>query len=374
MLFSKVSKLNPKLKNNYFCIVKIHEKYIERCIQIAKNGLGTTYPNPLVGSVIVYDNKIIGEGWHRKAGEPHAEVNAINSVKDKSLLDKATIYVSLEPCSHFGKTPPCCDLIIKNKIPNIVIGTVDPNVKVAGNGIKRLIEAGTKVSVGVLENECNELNKRFFTFHQKKRPYIILKWAQSEDGFIAPDAKFRKTLNENQKRPVWITNQYSRQLVHKWRSEEQAILVGTQTVIDDNPKLDVRDWTGNNPIRVVLDLNNRTPNNSQVFDNQIKTIVISKSRQDVIKENLIFENIAFEKNIAQQLAEAMYRHQIQSVIIEGGRQTLQTFIDAKLWDEARFFSGNTIFTEGTTAPTLPKNHIEKQFIGQDELIISRNHD
>ncbi|WP_040473804.1 bifunctional diaminohydroxyphosphoribosylaminopyrimidine deaminase/5-amino-6-(5-phosphoribosylamino)uracil reductase RibD [Flavobacterium frigoris] len=354
--------------------MKIHEKYIERCIQIAKNGLGTTYPNPLVGSVIVYDNKIIGEGWHRKAGEPHAEVNAINSVKDKSLLDKATIYVSLEPCSHFGKTPPCCDLIIKNKIPNIVIGTVDPNVKVAGNGIKRLIEAGTKVSVGVLENECNELNKRFFTFHQKKRPYIILKWAQSEDGFIAPDAKFRKTLNENQKRPVWITNQYSRQLVHKWRSEEQAILVGTQTVIDDNPKLDVRDWTGNNPIRVVLDLNNRTPNNSQVFDNQIKTIVISKSRQDVIKENLIFENIAFEKNIAQQLAEAMYRHQIQSVIIEGGRQTLQTFIDAKLWDEARFFSGNTIFTEGTTAPTLPKNHIEKQFIGQDELIISRNHD
>lgn len=347
--------------------MKIHEKYIERCIQLAKNGLGTTYPNPMVGSVIVYDNKIIGEGWHRKAGEPHAEVNAINSVKDKSLLDKATIYVSLEPCSHFGKTPPCCDLIIKNKIPNVVIGTVDPNVKVAGNGIKRLIEAGTKVTVSVLENECNELNKRFFTFHQKKRPYIILKWAESQDGFIAPQSK-------TEQKPVWITNPYSRQLVHKWRSEEQAILVGTQTVIDDNPKLDVRDWTGCNPIRVVLDQNNRIPNNRQVFDNQNKTIVISKTIQNVAQENLIFEIVDLEKNTAQQLAEAMYGHQIQSIIIEGGRQTLQTFIDANLWDEARVFIGTTLFTAGTRAPALSKSYCTKQKIGSDELIISRNHD
>jgi diaminohydroxyphosphoribosylaminopyrimidine deaminase/5-amino-6-(5-phosphoribosylamino)uracil reductase len=354
--------------------VKTHEKYIKRCIQLAKNGLGTSYPNPLVGSVIVYDNKIIGEGWHRKAGEPHAEVNAINSVKDKSLLQKSTIYVSLEPCSHFGKTPPCCDLIIKNKIPNVVIGTVDPNVKVAGNGIKKLIADGLKVTVGILENECNELNKRFFTFHQKKRPYIILKWAESQDGFIAPDAIFRKTLNDNEKKPVWITNPYSRQLVHKWRSEEQAILVGTQTVVDDNPKLDVRDWTGNNPIRVVLDQNNRIPNDRHVLDNQLKTIVISKTIRNIDKENLIFEIVVFEKNMAQQLTEAMYRHQIQSVIIEGGRQTLQTFIDTNLWDEARVFSGNTLFTEGTKAPTLQKSYYKKQFIGQDELIISRNHD
>ncbi|SDW87172.1 bifunctional diaminohydroxyphosphoribosylaminopyrimidine deaminase/5-amino-6-(5-phosphoribosylamino)uracil reductase RibD [Flavobacterium degerlachei] len=347
--------------------MKIHEKYIERCIQLAKNGLGTTYPNPLVGSVIVYDNKIIGEGWHKKAGEPHAEVNAINSVKDKSLLQKATIYVSLEPCSHFGKTPPCCDLIIKNKIPNVVIGTVDPNVKVAGNGIKKLIEAGAKITVGVLEDECNELNKRFFTFHQKKRPYIILKWAESQDGFIAPQSK-------TEQKPVWITNTYSRQLVHKWRSEEQAILVGTQTVIDDNPKLDVRDWTGNNPTRVVLDLNNRIPNNSHVFDNQYKTIVLSKTTRDVDQENLIFEIVTFDKNKAQQLTELMFKHQIQSVIIEGGRQTLQTFIDANLWDEARVFSGNTLFAKGTRAPALPKSNCKKQLIGQDELIISRNHD
>lgn len=223
-----------------------HEFYMKRCIELAKNGLGTTYPNPLVGSVIVHDGKIIGEGWHKKAGEPHAEVNAVNSVKDKSLLKEATIYVSLEPCSHFGKTPPCCDLIIANKIPNVVVGTVDPFAKVAGNGIKKLIESGKNVTIGILEDECNELNKRFFTFHQKKRPYIILKWAETTDGFIAP-------ISKEEKSPVWITNPYSRQLVHKWRTEEQAILVGTNTVLDDNPKLDARDFSGNNPVRIVLD-------------------------------------------------------------------------------------------------------------------------
>jgi diaminohydroxyphosphoribosylaminopyrimidine deaminase/5-amino-6-(5-phosphoribosylamino)uracil reductase len=347
--------------------VKIQEKYIRRCIELAKNGLGTTYPNPMVGSVIVYDDKIIGEGWHKKAGEPHAEVNAINSVKDKSLLNKATIYVSLEPCSHFGKTPPCCDLIIKNKIPNVVIGTVDPNEKVAGNGIKKLIEAGTHVTIGILEAECNELNKRFFTFHEKKRPYIILKWAESKDGFIAP-------LEKLEKKPVWITNQYSRQLVHKWRSEEQAILVGTQTVIDDNPKLDVRDWTGNNPIRVVLDQNKRISNDSQIFDGQTKTIVFSKFKPTVEKENIIFEVIDFEQNIATQIVQKLYQHQIQSVIIEGGRQTLQTFIEENLWDEARIFIGDIKIKEGINAPTLVKKSFEKLSIGNDELILSRNDD
>ena len=354
--------------------MKIHEKYISRCIELAKNGLGTTYPNPLVGSVIVYNNKIIGEGWHKKAGEPHAEVNAVNSVKDKSLLKKATIYVSLEPCSHFGKTPPCCDLIIKNEIPNVVIGTVDPNVKVAGNGIKKLIEAGINVTVGILEAECHELNKRFFTFHEKKRPYIILKWAESQDGFIAPEEALRKAQNDNEKKPVWITNTYSRQLVHKWRSEEQAILVGTQTVIDDNPKLNVRDWAGNNPIRVVLDQNNRIPTDSHLFNNQIKTIVFSKLKNPIEKENCIFETIDFEQNIAQQIMETLYQHQIQSVIIEGGRQTLQTFIDANLWDEARIFVGNVQFNAGTKAPILDKSQYEKYSIGNDELIISRKHD
>ncbi|RKS95512.1 diaminohydroxyphosphoribosylaminopyrimidine deaminase [Flavobacterium limicola] len=347
--------------------MKIHEKYIRRCIELAKNGLGTTYPNPLVGSVIVYEDKIIGEGWHKKSGEPHAEVNAVNSVKDKSLLKKATIYVSLEPCSHFGKTPPCCDLIIKNKIPNVVIGTVDPNIKVAGNGIKKLMEAGIHVTVGILEEECNELNKRFFTFHEKKRPYIILKWAESQDGFIAPKEKLEK-------KPVWITNPYSRQLVHKWRTEEQAILVGTQTAIDDNPKLNARDWSGNNPIRLVIDQNNRIPEHNHIFDNQAKTILFSKSRNSIKKENTIFEIIDFEKNIVEQIVQILYQHQIQSVIIEGGRHTLQTFIDANLWDEARIFVGSVEFKEGTKAPNIAKNQFKKQSIGNDELILSKNYD
>jgi diaminohydroxyphosphoribosylaminopyrimidine deaminase/5-amino-6-(5-phosphoribosylamino)uracil reductase len=321
----------------------------------------------MVGSVIVYENRIIGEGWHKKAGEPHAEVNAVNSVKDKSLLKKATIYVSLEPCSHFGKTPPCSELIIKHEIPKVVVGTVDPNVKVAGNGIKNLIEAGIKVTVGILENECNELNKRFFTSHQKKRPYIILKWAESQDGFISPKVKAEQ-------KPVWITNAYSRQLVHKWRSEEQAILVGTQTVIDDNPKLDVRDWTGNNPVRIVLDQHNRIEKESHVFDNQIKTIVFVKKIPNIAKENLIFEYLDFGKNIEIQLVARVYKHQIQSVIIEGGLQTLQTFIDANLWDEARVFKGNVFLQEGTKAPIISAFCLEKQIVNQDEPLIFKNHD
>ena len=362
-----VIEIGANLKKNYFYNVKIHEQYIRRCIQLAKNGLGTTYPNPLVGSVIVYDGIIIGEGWHKKSGEPHAEVNAVNSVQDKSLLKKATIYVSLEPCSHFGKTPPCCDLIIKNKIPNVVIGTVDPNVKVAGNGIKKLVEAGTKVTVGVLENECNELNKRFFTFHNKKRPYIILKWAESQDGFIAP-------LEKLEKKPVWITNPYSRQLVHKWRTEEQAILVGTKTVIDDNPKLNARDWSGSNPVRVVLDQKNRISADYHVFDNQAKTIFLTASKPTVEKENSIFEYLNFEQNVAVQIVETLARHQIQSIVIEGGRQTLQTFIDAKLWDEARIFIGSNLFTDGTRAPDLGKHLSQKLALENDQLHLIKNHD
>ncbi|MEO8533115.1 MAG: bifunctional diaminohydroxyphosphoribosylaminopyrimidine deaminase/5-amino-6-(5-phosphoribosylamino)uracil reductase RibD [Flavobacterium sp.] len=349
--------------------MNINEKYIKRCIELAKNGLGTTYPNPMVGSVIVYNDQIIGEGWHKKAGGPHAEVNAIRSVKDKSLLKKATIYVSLEPCSHFGKTPPCCDLIIENKIPNIVVGTVDPNEKVAGRGIKKIIEAGANVTVGILEEDCNELNKRFFTFHQKKRPYIILKWAESQDGFLAPE----KTETPDRK-PIWITNQYSRQIVHKWRSEEQAIFVGTQTVIDDNPKLNVRDWSGKDPIRVVLDQNNRIPEDSSIFDDSVKTIVITKSEIVSEKENLTFEAIDFNENIIPQILEVLYQHQIQSIIIEGGLQTIQTFIHQDIWDEARIFKGNNSFIKGTKAPVLSGKILSKINIRNDELIQIRNHD
>lgn len=346
-----------------------HEKYIKRCIELAQNGFGTTYPNPMVGSVIVYDDKIIGEGWHKKSGEPHAEVNAVRSVKDKSLLKKATIYVSLEPCSHFGKTPPCCDLIIANKIPNVVVGTVDPNEKVAGRGIKKLIEAGATVTVGILEDECNELNKRFFTFHQKKRPYIILKWAESQDGFLAPEKEI-----DQERKPIWITNQFSRQLVHKWRSEEQAILVGTQTVVDDNPKLNTRDWSGNNPVRVVLDQNNRISKDSFIFDDSVKTIVFSKSESNISTENTIFEKIDFDENMISQILDVLYQHQIQSIIIEGGKQTLQSFIDLDLWDEARIFIGTNVFEKGTKAPIISKTNIFKTTIQNDELLYIRNHD
>lgn len=344
-----------------------HEQFIARCIELAKNGLGTTYPNPMVGSVIVYNGEIIGEGWHKKAGEPHAEVNAVRSVKAKSLLEKSTIYVSLEPCSHFGKTPPCCDLIIENKIPNVVIGTIDPNIKVAGNGIKRLKEAGINVTVGLLEKECLALNKRFFTFHEKKRPYIILKWAETQDGCIAP-------LEKKEQKPVWITNSYSRQLVHKWRTEEQAILVGTQTVIDDNPKLNARDWKGNNPIRIVIDATNRISETSYVFDNQFKTIIFSRKKRTNSGENTIFEVIDFQNNIAKQIVDKLWQYQIQSVIIEGGTQTLQTFIDANLWDEARVFVGNVSFKNGIKAPKLPRLHSKKTQILTDELLIIRNYD
>ena len=344
-----------------------HTQYMRRCLELAKNGLGTTYPNPMVGSVIVCDGKIIGEGWHKKSGEPHAEVNAVNSVKDKSLLKRATIYVSLEPCSHFGKTPPCCDLIIENKIPNVVVGTVDSNIKVAGNGIKKLIEAGAKVTVGILEEECKELNKRFFTFHEKKRPYVILKWAESKDGFIAP-------LSKSEQKPVWITNKFSRQLVHKWRSEEQAILVGTNTVIEDNPKLDVRDWTGKNPIRIVLDQNNQIPKESHILDNQVKTIIFSDIPKATKEENTTFESIDFKQNLAEQILNVLYKYQIQSVIIEGGSRTLQTFIDENLWDEARVFIGNNNLETEIKARILALNNIEKHAVGNDILLISRNND
>jgi len=354
-----------------------------RCIQLAKNGLGTTYPNPLVGCVIVHKNEIIGEGWHYQSGLPHAEVNAINSIKNQSFLAEATIYVSLEPCSHFGKTPPCANLIIEKGIKNVVIGSVDPNPKVAGNGIKLLKENGCNVIEGVSEKECNQLNKRFFTFHKLKRPFIILKWAETQDGFIAPNKEVR-----NDAAPVWITNKISRQLVHKWRAEQQAILVGTNTVIEDNPSLTTRDWKGNSPTRIVIDRNLRIPENASVFDGSAKTIVItdeelviSALRQaqrttplndQLIKKNIHFETINFSKTIAQQICDILYRYKIQSVITEGGAKTLQTFIDADLWDEARIFTGNNAFKEGINAPILKGNLISDEKINQDTLKIYSN--
>ncbi|WP_299111118.1 bifunctional diaminohydroxyphosphoribosylaminopyrimidine deaminase/5-amino-6-(5-phosphoribosylamino)uracil reductase RibD [uncultured Winogradskyella sp.] len=327
-----------------------HETYIKRCLQIAKNGLGSTRPNPMVGAVIVHNNLIIAEGFTSAYGGNHAEVNAINAVKDKSLLTKCTLYVTLEPCSHFGKTPPCSDLIVKHKIPNVVIGCIDDNPEVAGKGIAKLKASGCNVTVGILEAECKVHHKRFFTFHNNKRPYIILKWAETADGFIAP-------IKKDEKKPVWITNKYSRQLVHKWRAEEQAILVGTNTVIEDNPSLTVRDWSGENPIRVVLDRTSKLTSDYSIFNDEAKTIRVTN------------KDIDFEKPIAIQIADVLFKQNINSIIIEGGSQTLQTFIDENLWDEARVFTGNTSFKTGIKAPKLIGKLISESQIKNDLLKI-----
>lgn len=331
-----------------------HETYIKRCLEIAKNGLGTTAPNPMVGCIIVHHNKIIGEGYTSAYGGNHAEVNAIGSVKDKDLLKEATLYVTLEPCAHFGKTPPCSDLIVKHQIPNVVIGCIDDNPEVAGKGIAKLKAAGIKVTVGVLEHECKTHHKRFFTFHNKKRPYIILKWAETSDGCIAPAKKDKKA-------PVWITNELSRQLVHKWRAEEQAILVGTNTVLEDNPSLTVRDWTGKHPIRIVIDKALRLSKTHSVFDTTAETIVISENE------------INFNQPIAQQIATYLHSLDINSVIIEGGAQTLQTFITENLWDEARIFTGISVFKKGIKAPVFSGQLISEVQLIDDTLKIYVNH-
>ena len=339
-----------------------HEIYIKRCLEIGVNGLGSTRPNPMVGSVIVYNNKIIGEGYTSEYGGNHAEVNAINSVKDKMLLKQATIYVTLEPCAHYGKTPPCSDLIIKHQIPNVVIGCVDDFEKVAGLGIKRLKAAGCNVIVGVLEKECRAHHKRFFTFHNKKRPYIILKWAETSDGFIAP-------ISKGEQKPVWITNTYSRQLVHKWRAEEQAILVGTQTVVADNPSLTTRDFSGNNPIRIVLDKTERLPDNLAIFNDAAQTIRITEKNINKNSETIDWNS---KTDIAKQISTILYNNNINSVIIEGGAQTLQTFIDENLWDEARVFTGQTTFKTGVKAPHISRQLVHKEYILTDLLKIYKN--
>ena len=319
-------------------------------------------PNPSVGAVIVLNNTIIGEGVTSAYGGSHAEVNAIQSVKDKSLIKESVIYVTLEPCSHYGKTPPCADLIIKYQPKKVVIGCIDSNSLVAGKGVERLKNAGINVIVGVLESECIKHHQRFFTVQEKKRPYIILKWAETKDGFIAP-------LSKKKQQPVWISNQYSQQLVHKWRSKEHAVLVGTSTVIDDNPTLNVRSWFGQNPVRIVLDRSLRIPKTANVFDKSIQTIVITEVgiQPQKLNGNLIFEEINFSKNIAIQICEVLQKNQIQSVIVEGGLQTLQTFIDEDLWDEARVFVGNKEFKKGVPSPQLNKVVKEEMNLHGDVL-------
>lgn len=325
-----------------------HETFIRRCIQLAYNGLGNTYPNPLVGCVIVYNDKIIGEGWHQKAGENHAEINAIESVKDKELLKNSTLYVNLEPCSHFGKTPPCDSAIIQHKIPEVIVGTQDIHSKVNGIGILHLQQAGIEIKTGILEEECKQLNKRFFTFHQKKRPYIILKFAQTVDGFLD---KIRNVVNHNEAASTAISNGFSSQLVHKWRSEENAILVGTNTVIKDNPKLNIRHWKGNEPYKIIIDKELKINNNYAIF-NQEKVIIFNAIKE-INNENIDYVQIDFSKEILPQLVEKLYEKNIQSVVVEGGKNVLEQFIRLNLWDEARIITAlNKRFHSGIEAPKI----------------------
>lgn len=341
-----------------------HELYMQRCIQLAKKGMGNVAPNPLVGSVIVCDDKIIGEGYHQKYGEAHAEVNAVNSVKDKSLLAKSTLYVNLEPCAHYGKTPPCANLIVENKIPKVVIGCIDSFAKVAGKGIEMLRNNGVEVVVGVLEKESLALNKRFFTFHEKKRPYVILKWAQTKDGFIAPT----EDLHESKR---WITNKRTQVLVHKWRSEECAILVGKNTVIKDNPELTVREVNGSNPVRIVLDKDLELYSNKtsyKIFNSKSKTIVFNQIKS-FESDNIEGVKINFTQNSEQQMLTKLYELNIQSIIIEGGAQVLESFINKNLYDEGRVFVSENTFGLGVKAPVIKRNIIKKQQVFKDELLI-----
>jgi diaminohydroxyphosphoribosylaminopyrimidine deaminase/5-amino-6-(5-phosphoribosylamino)uracil reductase len=350
-----------KFKNQpYFGCVNEHKKYMQRCLQLAANGLGNVAPNPMVGCVIVHDDKIIGEGYHARYGEAHAEVNAINSVKDKALLKDATLYVSLEPCSHHGKTPPCSDLIIESGIKKVVIASGDTNPVVAGKGIEKLKRAGVEVISGVLENEARELNKRFFTFHEQKRPYIILKWAQTADGFI--DRK----RTDNTEPALQISNEHSRRLLHKWRSEEQAIMVGTNTARLDNPRLDIRLVSGKNPLRMVLDKNLELAESLNLLDGSQPTLVFT-SKKSVAKNNLEFATIDFSENILPQVMVVLFQKQIQSVIVEGGSNLLQHFIDAKLWDEARVIISENFIGDGVTAPKLNAEPVNIEHIGTDKL-------
>jgi diaminohydroxyphosphoribosylaminopyrimidine deaminase / 5-amino-6-(5-phosphoribosylamino)uracil reductase len=346
----------------------LHKKYMNRCLELAHLGLGNTVPNPMVGSVIVHGDRIIGEGYHKKAGEPHAEVNAIASVADRELLPESTLYVNLEPCSHTGKTPPCADLVIRNRIPSVVIGTHDPNALVSGKGIYKLEQAGIKILNGICRNACIGLNRRFFTYHTLKRPYVILKWAQSADGFID---KFREeTINA---RPAWISNEISKMLVHKWRSEEQAIMVGTQTALLDNPQLNVREWYGRSPLRIVIDRSLRLPQRLNLFDNQYKTLIINEIKEEV-SGNCIFRKTAFDNDFLSSLMKILYEQGIQSLIAEGGKRLLESFIAADLWDEARIITGHQDFGSGIKAPVLSGQQKEEVYIDNDLLTLFYNKD
>ncbi len=333
------------------------ELFMQRALELARLGVGQVSPNPQVGCVVVHDGKIIGEGWHQKYGGPHAEVNAIRSIKDKSLLSKATVYVNLEPCSHFGKTPPCSDLLIAERVQKVVVANVDSNPLVGGKGLAKLQAAGIETVVGVLDNQARELNKRFFTFVEKKRPYIILKWAQTADGFMA-----RSNFDSK-----WISNEYSRQLVHRWRSEEDAILVGSGTALHDNPSLTVRDWSGRNPVRVVIDRHLKLPNTLHLFDGNTPTFCYNLIQQKT-ENNTTWVKLG-EDHFLESLVSDLYSKNIQSLLIEGGAQTLTAFLNQVLWDEARLFIARQSFGSGINAPRFHGSLTGTLDVVDDELQI-----
>ncbi|GAB2474961.1 bifunctional diaminohydroxyphosphoribosylaminopyrimidine deaminase/5-amino-6-(5-phosphoribosylamino)uracil reductase RibD [Algoriphagus taiwanensis] len=332
------------------------EDYMRRALELAENGSGYVSPNPKVGCVIVHQDEIIGEGWHQHYGGPHAEVNAVDSVKFQDLLPESTVYVSLEPCAHWGKTPPCANLLVEKKVKKVVIAATDSNPLVGGKGIDILKNAGIEVETGVLEKEARWQNRRFFTQIEKNRPYVILKWAQTHDGFVA-----RPNFDSK-----WISNSQSRQLVHQWRAEEDAILVGKNTARYDNPSLNVRDWVGKNPIRIVIDSQLELSSDLNLFDRTIQTLVFNTVLEKK-EENL--EWIQMEKITPKSILESLNHRKIQSLIVEGGSQVLNQFIQSELWDECRVFTSPTQFEGGIPAPKLNQNSSETLFIGTDQLDI-----
>ena len=339
---------------------------MQRALQLARLGAAAVSPNPMVGCVIVHDGKIIGEGWHKKYGEAHAEVNAINDVLDKSILSESEVYVTLEPCSHFGKTPPCADLLIKHKVKKVIICNHDPNPLVSGQGIERLRKAGIEVEIGLLEQEGRVLNKRFFTYIEKKRPYIILKWAESSDGFIA----------KKNYETVQISNLLSRRFVHKMRSEEDAIMVGTNTVKYDNPTLNTRFWNGKNAVRVLIDKDLSLPKTLNIFDNSQKTIcytIVDKDNHINVSNNAEVVLLKDDfRSINELVLKDLYQRKIQSIIIEGGTILLQSFIDLNLWDEAFILKGELILEDGIQAPVIREREVLRENLGSNILIKLRS--
>jgi diaminohydroxyphosphoribosylaminopyrimidine deaminase / 5-amino-6-(5-phosphoribosylamino)uracil reductase len=335
--------------------VEVNQIFMQRALQLARLGAGKVSPNPLVGCVITHNDRIIGEGWHQVFGGPHAEVNAINSVAEKGLLKESTVYVNLEPCSHHGKTPPCADMLVEHQVKKVVIANVDTYEQVFGNGIKKLREAGIEVVTGILQDEGRSLNRRFFTYVEKKRPYIILKWAETSDGFIAHENYESK----------WISNEYSRQLVHRWRAEEDALLVGTGTARYDDPSLNVRDWSGRDPVRIVIDRFLKLNHDLKLFDGSQQTICYNALKNET-KKNLFLVRLD-EKNFLQEMIEDIYRRKIQSIIVEGGTQTFEMFINRGLWDEARVFKSKQSLDKGIPAPVFRGHLFSETDVMGDQL-------